>query len=80
MLLLFVKPFYNVRRFFENACKRINTIYIANNVHMSWRKGTLSQMPNNSVPDFVLMPPAGGKEVMVGEGKVRVFGFGRTVV
>lgn len=58
----------NACRFFEDACKRITTIYLANRVQLLWRTNPLSRHQDNTIPDFVLL--SFGEEVMVGEGKV----------
>lgn len=71
MGLTFVKKqFVQLFRFFSDCCARINAIYVANGVPLVWSINPRSQRPDNTIPDFVLKPPGGGLEVMVGEGKV----------
>ena len=52
---------------------RINEIYVCCEDRLAWRFSPLSQLPNNSLPDFVLATLDGISVVedMVGEGKVK---------
>ena len=63
---------HHLSRFFNDVCVRINEIYVCCEVQLAWRLNPPSQLPNNSLPDFVLMPLDGSSvEEMAGEGKVK---------
>ncbi len=49
----------------------MSEIYMSNGVDLVWQLSPNSGQPDNSFPDFSLLPSAGGEEVMVREGKVR---------
>ena len=63
---------HHLSSFFNDVCVRINNIYACCGDQLAWRFNPPSQLPNNSLPDFVLMP-LDDSDVgeMVGEGKVK---------
>ena len=63
---------HHLSRFFNDVCVRINNIYACCGDQLAWRFIPPSQLPNNSLPNFVLTPLDGsGVGEMVGEGKVK---------